>query len=94
MLKTKIHSIKSVLTCILGCQVHHLLLLFSSYGSTKDPYKTRQICAITTCGQKMAYVNHFPNVGNIGAQAFFAINQFSVVKVEEKWLNAGSKPAD
>lgn len=35
------NSMNRLLTCILGCQVHHLLLLLSSYGSTKDPYKTR-----------------------------------------------------
>lgn len=31
---------KSLLTCILGCQVHHLLLFLSGYSATKNPYKT------------------------------------------------------
>lgn len=83
---------KSPLTCILGCQVHHLLLLFSSYGSTKDPFETTQINyavvlyirAITEFGQKRAGMNHFLSLGNIGYPELIAINQFSAAKAIEK----------
>lgn len=74
------NSMSSPLTCILGCQVHHLLLLLSSYGSTEDPYKTRpHVCR---CVQVLLQLlarrgqarTSFLSVRHIGY--LLAVNQF------------------